>query len=82
MAALSLLLVFAVTADAAHSHDDGPGEHFDCEICLQFGQDDDFTQSGEPYSAPLPADKIFTRAALTPQSVEVPAARSRSPPPA
>ncbi len=80
MAVLSLLLVFALNSDTAHSHDGEPGEHFECEICLKFGQDDDFTQSRESDSNPLPADKNYTRASLTPQSVEVPTARSRSPP--
>lgn len=80
MAVLSLLLVFSIGYDLAHSHDGEPEAHLDCEICLKFGQDDDFTQSRESDSVPLPVDKTFTRASLTPQSVEIPLARSRSPP--
>ncbi len=88
MAALSLLLVFALNIDAAHSHGDHddhdqdhkPGEHFDCHICLKFGQDDDLAPSRAPDSAPLPIDQIFTRAPLAAESVEIPPARSRSPP--
>ncbi len=87
--ALSLVLVFALNVDAAHSHDDHgdhedhdrrSGEHFDCHICLKFGQDDDFAPSRAPDSAPLPIDQIFTRAPLAAESVEIPPARSRSPP--
>jgi len=83
MAALSLLLVFAINADVAHSHDghdnDSSG-HFDCEICLKFGQDDDFIQSRGPEPVPSPIDPLVLRAAPTPGSVEIPPARSRSPP--
>lgn len=90
MAALSLVFVFAVNVDAAHSHDDHgnhddhdhhrSGEHFDCQACLKFGQDDDFNHSRAPDSASLPIDQIFTRVPLTAESVEIPPARSRSPP--
>ena len=54
MAVLSLLLVFSIVHDLSHSHDGEPEAHLDCEICLKFGQDDDFTQSREPDSVPLP----------------------------
>ncbi len=80
MAALSLLLVFSIGYDLAHSHDGEPEAHLDCEICLKLGQDDDFTRTVAPDSAPPPVDQTFARASLTPQSVEIPLARSRSPP--
>ena len=86
MAVLSLLLLVSIGYDLAHSHgshdshDGEPEAHLDCNICLKFGQDEDFTQSRELDSVRLPIYQTFDRASLTPQSVEVPLARSRSPP--
>ena len=80
MAVLSLLLVFSIGYDLSHSHDGEPEAHLDCEICLKFGQGDDFTRSWEPDSVPLPVDKNLTGASLPPKSIEIPLARSRSPP--
>ena len=79
-AVLAFLLVFAVSTDAAHSHDSDSGKQFDCEICLKHGQEDDFVASAAVVSITPPTDKLFVRVAPVPLSVEIPQPRSRSPP--
>ena len=80
MAALALSLVFAAGTDVAHSHENDPGKQLDCEICLKHGQEDDFIAFGEADSFAPPAGRLIAGVTPVPLSVEIPEARSRSPP--
>ncbi len=80
MAALALLLVFAVSMQVAHGHENDPGKQLDCEICLKHGGEDDFIASCEADSVTPPAGKFLASVTPVPLPVEIPEARSRSPP--
>ncbi len=80
MSAVAFSLLFALSADAAHEHDADPGKLFDCEICLKHGQEDDIAIAKEAVPSLAGASQTAARAIFKAKPVEIPPARSRSPP--